>query len=75
VVKSEIDGLVNCIRQVTASFVVVTNEVGMGVVPESRLGRLYRDSLGRANQMLAGYCDEIYLMVAGIPVRVKPAFG
>ncbi len=75
VVKSEIDGLVNCMRQVAASFVVVTNEVGMGVVPESRLGRLYRDSLGRANQMLAGYCDEIYLMVAGIPVRVKPASG
>lgn len=74
-VKSEIEALVKCMRQVNTSLVLVTNEVGMGVVPESRSGRLYRDLLGRANQMLAGYCDQIYLMVAGIPVSLKPASG
>jgi adenosylcobinamide kinase / adenosylcobinamide-phosphate guanylyltransferase len=41
-------------------------------VPDNRLGRLYRDFLGRANQMLARSADEVLFMVAGIPLRVKP---
>ncbi len=41
----------------------------------SRVGRLYRDSLGKANQILAEYTDEIYLMVAGLPIPIKPAKG
>jgi adenosylcobinamide kinase/adenosylcobinamide-phosphate guanylyltransferase len=51
--------------------VVVTNEVGMGVHPPSQLGRWYRDALGRANALVAAAADEVVLMVAGIPVRVK----
>jgi len=51
---------------------MVTNEVGAGLVPASKLGRLYRDSLGRANRILAEQADEVYLMVAGIPVAIKP---
>jgi adenosylcobinamide kinase/adenosylcobinamide-phosphate guanylyltransferase len=49
----------------------VTNEVGLGLVPDNRVSRLYRDSLGRANQLLAGHVDEVYLMVSGIPVKIK----
>ncbi|MFT4188611.1 MAG: bifunctional adenosylcobinamide kinase/adenosylcobinamide-phosphate guanylyltransferase [Aeromicrobium sp.] len=45
--------------------VVVTNEVGMGVVPERRSGRLFRDLLGRANQSIAAECDQVLLVVAG----------
>ena len=72
-VTIEISELVECINQVDASFIVVTNEVGAGLVPVSRVGRLYRDLLGKANQILAEHADEIYLMVAGLPVPIKPA--
>ena len=50
--------------------VIVTNEVGWGVVPEHRAGRLFADNLGRINQAVAAVCDPVFLMVAGRPVRV-----
>ena len=74
-VTTEISELVECINQVDASFIMVTNEVGTGLVPVSRAARLYRDLLGKANQILAEHADEIYLMVAGLPVQIKPAKG
>jgi adenosylcobinamide kinase / adenosylcobinamide-phosphate guanylyltransferase len=54
-----------------ATVIVVTNEVGWGVVPATSLGRRYRDLLGAANQMLAAASKTVYLLVAGIPVDVK----
>ena len=51
--------------------IVVSNEVGMSVVPASVLGRLFQDSLGRANQLLASRSDNVVLCVAGIPTIVK----
>jgi len=72
-VMAEIGELVNCIDHVDARFIIVTNEVGLGLVPANKAGRLYRDLLGKANQMLAQHADEVYLMVAGIPVTIKPA--
>ena len=71
-VKTEIEELVSCINQVKTSFIIVTNEVGLGLVPPNEIGRLYRDLLGKANQILARRADEVYLMVAGIPLLVKP---
>ena len=68
---TEIDELIGCINDSTATFILVSNEVGMGLVPGNRLGRLYRDLLGRVNQLLAQRADEVYVMVAGIPVEVK----
>jgi adenosylcobinamide kinase/adenosylcobinamide-phosphate guanylyltransferase len=59
-------------KKVDASFIIVSNEVGLGLVPASRVGRLYRDLLGKANQMLAQCVDEVYLMAAGLPVKIKP---
>jgi len=52
--------------------IVVTNEVGSGVVPETVLGRRFRDCAGRANEVIARGADEVYLMVSGIPLRIKP---
>lgn len=72
-VIAEIDELVNCIDRSDAHFIVVTNEVGLGLVPADRVSRLYRDLLGKANQVLAQHAEEVYLLVAGIPVRIKPA--
>lgn len=54
-----------------ASWIVVSNEVGLGIVPAYPLGRLYRDALGRANQRLAAESDQVVLMVAGLPMKVK----
>ncbi len=70
---AEIEELIECTNHVGAHFIIVTNEVGLGVVPPSRLGRLYRDLLARANQKLAEAADEVYLMVAGLAVPIKPA--
>ena len=74
-VMAEIDGLVECIDRIDASFIIVSNEVGLGVVPANRMGRLYRDLLAKANRMLAQAADEVYLMVAGLPQLIKPAPG
>jgi adenosylcobinamide kinase/adenosylcobinamide-phosphate guanylyltransferase len=71
-VTAEINELIECTRKVDASFIIVSNEVGLGLVPGNRIGRLYRDLLGRANQRLAGMADEVYLMVAGLPLKIKP---
>jgi len=49
----------------------VSNEVGAGIVPADKTSRLYRDLLGRANQMLAQQADEVLMMVAGIPLPLK----
>ena len=70
-VMVEINELVACINRLDASFIIVSNEVGMGLVPETRLGRLYRDLLGKANQLIARHASEVYFMLAGMPMRVK----
>jgi adenosylcobinamide kinase/adenosylcobinamide-phosphate guanylyltransferase len=70
---AEIEELIGYTRQLEAHFIIVSNEVGLGLVPPNRLGRLYRDLLAKANQKLAEAADEVYLMVAGIGVPIKPA--
>jgi len=70
-VAAEIEGLIACISRHDATFIVVSNEVGLGLVPDNDLGRAYRDLLGRANQTLARHAGEVYFMVAGIPLPVK----
>ena len=54
-----------------ATWIVVSNEVGLGVVPPSALGARYRDALGRVNQLLADQADRVYLMVAGLALELK----
>jgi adenosylcobinamide kinase/adenosylcobinamide-phosphate guanylyltransferase len=70
-VMAEITELVDCLERYDARFIIVTNEVGLGLVPADKASRLYRDLLGKANQGLARHADEVYLMVAGIPVPIK----
>jgi adenosylcobinamide kinase/adenosylcobinamide-phosphate guanylyltransferase len=52
-------------------FIVVSNEVGMGIVPENELARRFRDMAGTLNQRVAKVADEVYLVAAGIPVKIK----
>ncbi|MBN1692159.1 MAG: bifunctional adenosylcobinamide kinase/adenosylcobinamide-phosphate guanylyltransferase [Dehalococcoidales bacterium] len=70
-VTAEITELLQCIKKTKADFIIVTNEVGLGIIPGDRISRLYRDLLGKANRMLAEHVNEVYFMVAGIPLAVK----
>jgi adenosylcobinamide kinase / adenosylcobinamide-phosphate guanylyltransferase len=77
VAAPDIEALIEALAEVLASrrfhAVVVSNEVGMGLVPESPLGRSFRDLTGRAHQRLARDADEIYLAAMGIVLRVHPS--
>jgi adenosylcobinamide kinase / adenosylcobinamide-phosphate guanylyltransferase len=65
------DALVNAWTMTPAHVVAVSDEVGLGVVPETRAGRLFRDTLGAVNQRLAGTADEVWFVVAGLPQRLR----
>jgi adenosylcobinamide kinase/adenosylcobinamide-phosphate guanylyltransferase len=65
------DALVNAWAMTPAHVVAVSDEVGLGVVPETRAGRLFRDTLGAVNQRLAGTADEVWFVVAGLPQRLR----
>jgi adenosylcobinamide kinase/adenosylcobinamide-phosphate guanylyltransferase len=69
--RQEVDALLTSYQASSASWILVSNEVGLGIVPAYPLGRVYRDALGRANQQLAAAADEVLFMVAGLPMRVK----
>jgi adenosylcobinamide kinase/adenosylcobinamide-phosphate guanylyltransferase len=72
-VLHEIEQLLGAIARLPANkaVLIVTNEVGLGIVPAYALGRVYRDMLGIVNQRLAREAGRVYLMVAGIAVEVK----
>ena len=70
-VIEEIDEIIDCMKSPDKDFIIVTNEVGLGLVPANEAGRFYRDILGKANSILAATCDEVYLMVSGLAVKVK----
>jgi adenosylcobinamide kinase/adenosylcobinamide-phosphate guanylyltransferase len=65
------DALVNAWAMTPAHVVAVSDEVGLGVVPETRAGRLFRDTLGEVNQRLAGTADEVWFVLAGLPLRLR----
>lgn len=63
--------LIDSLTRSPARIMLVSNEVGSGIVPETALGRRFRDEQGRLNQRLAEFCDTVELVVAGLPVRLK----
>ncbi len=70
-ILKEVRAVLRELRRWKGTVIVVSNEVGQGVVPSTPLGRAYRDILGEANQLVAKQAEEVYWMVAGVPVRVK----
>lgn len=70
-ILQEIDRVLEMVKTSTSTLIVVTNELGMGIVPENRLSRIYRDIVGRINQRVAGSADDVYFLVSGIPVPIK----
>lgn len=71
VVEEHCDALVRSVAEGAGRLVLVSAEVGLGVVPGTRSGRLFRDELGSLNARLAAVCDEVLLLVAGCPLRVR----
>lgn len=70
-VGTAVDELVAAVATAPGRVVLVSAEVGLGVVPATRAGRLFRDELGALNASLAAVCDEVVLLVAGLPLRLK----
>jgi adenosylcobinamide kinase/adenosylcobinamide-phosphate guanylyltransferase len=63
--------LIESLRTAACPVILVTNEVGAGIVPDNPLARLYRDAVGKVNQRIAACADQVIWMVAGIPVKIK----
>ncbi len=70
-VLAEVEELLAWHRASEAELIVVSNEVGMGLVPPNEMGRAYRDLLGAVNRMLAASADQVILLIAGLAVDVK----
>lgn len=70
-VQKEMDELLLEIREHEQSWIIVSNELGLGLIPPYQMGRVYRDWLGWANQRLAREADKVIFMVAGIPTVIK----
>ncbi len=71
-VDRAVDALVAAVSGFPGRLCLVTNEVGSGIVPANALARRFRDVAGRVNQRVAGVADEAYLVVSGLPLRLKP---
>jgi adenosylcobinamide kinase/adenosylcobinamide-phosphate guanylyltransferase len=69
--RQQCDLLVQAAGEHHGTVICVTNEVGMGIVPDNPAARVYRDLVGRCNRMLAAAADEVYLVSCGIPLRLK----
>ena len=69
--QKEMNELLSILRTIDQHWLIISNEVGLGLVPEYQMGRVYRDGLGWANQKLAREAEKIVFMVAGIPMIVK----
>jgi len=71
IVKKEITILIELLSHMQSNYIIVSNEVGCGLVPDNALSRTYRDMLGYANQQLAKCANEVYLMTAGLKIKIK----
>ena len=70
-ILDEIKKLVESAKRFNGTVIIISNEVGMGIVPENKLAREYRDLAGKANQIIASAADQVYVCFSGIPVLIK----
>ncbi|HEY6874069.1 MAG TPA: bifunctional adenosylcobinamide kinase/adenosylcobinamide-phosphate guanylyltransferase [Geobacteraceae bacterium] len=68
---AEVEGLIRLFPGLKTPLILVSNEVGMGIVPENGLARTFRDLAGEANELLARAADEVYVMFSGLPLKLK----
>ncbi len=70
-IMTHIDALLLAARATRATTIIVSNDVGLGLVPDNPLGRRFRDLLGRVNQRVAANADAVYFLIAGLPLDIK----
>jgi len=70
-IEKRIKRLINSILRINFTTILVSNEVGSGIVPENHLARRFRDLLGLSNQMITKKADEVIFMQSGIPIKIK----
>lgn len=70
-IHDEIKVMINEFKGSQKTLIIVTNEVGMGIVPAYRLGRIFRDIAGRMNRYIASCADEVYCIISGLPLKIK----
>ena len=70
-IDQETDKLTACLKEMAGSVVIVSNEVGQGIVPDNALARRFRDHAGHLNQAVAAVADHVYFVTAGIPTKLK----
>ena len=68
---AEVQDFIACFKDLSCDLILVTNEVGLGLVPEYPISRFYRDALGRVNQALGKAADEVYFVTCGVPMKIK----
>lgn len=70
-IKNEFKKLILKAKELNKTVIMVTNEIGSGIVPEYKISRVFRDIAGIINQFIAGCCDEVYLIVCGLSLKLK----
>ncbi|MBN2107005.1 MAG: bifunctional adenosylcobinamide kinase/adenosylcobinamide-phosphate guanylyltransferase [Deltaproteobacteria bacterium] len=70
-IEAVFSGFMEALHNAACSIIIVTNEVGLGILPADRLSRRYQNLLGALNRRIAGAADSVYVMVSGIPVKIK----
>lgn len=70
-VLAEVERFIDMLPRIEAPLFLVSNELGMGIVPENRVARHFRDLAGEVNQRLAAAADEAYVVISGLPLRLK----
>ena len=71
IIEEEINKILAGLKNKKAKVIIVSNEVGLGIVPEHKMGRVFRDIAGRVNQLVAQRVDEVWFVVAGLPLKIK----
>ncbi len=70
-IEDKINKILDTLKKIKAKSIIVSNEVGLGIVPKNKLARDFRDIAGRVNQIVAEKSDEAFFMLAGIPIKIK----
>ncbi len=70
-IENRIREVLQQLKKFKGRVIIVSNEVGLGIVPRTKLGRNFRDIAGRVNQLMAANADEVFFLISGIPVRIK----
>jgi len=70
-IEKKFKDMLNALDKIKAQVIIVSNEVGLGIVPDNKLGRGFRDIAGRINQIVASKADNVFFLVSGIPWKIK----